>query len=151
MKLNEIKKTPKLGTYAGVRFDDTTADDLLKYIEDNNIPNSVKDFHSTLLFSRKHLPKYMPITYDKPLMGKPTEVTNLGDDKTIVIKFDAPELKKRHKKLMKEHGGTWDYDDFIPHVTLSYDAKRVDVSKLTTPKFSIKIVKEYLEPLEIDD
>lgn len=151
MLLNEIKDT-KIGTYAGVRFDDATIDALNKYIEDNKIPNPVKEFHTTLLFSRKPLPKYQPMEeYSPPLKGKPTEVKNLGDDKTIVVMFDAPELEKRHKELMKEHGATWDYESYIPHVSLSYDGASANLKDLTKPDFPINIVKEYSEALTLDE
>jgi len=145
MLLKEIKKAP--GTYAGVKFDDDTVNNINKYIEENNIPNPVQYFHTTLLYSRENLPKYQPISYDTPLKGKITEIKNLGDDKTIVIMFDCPELSKRHSELRKEHNAPWDFPEYIPHVTLSYDAKDINVNKLTLPKFPINITKEYAEEL----
>ena len=151
MRLDEIKKTKQLGTYAGVRFTKDTVAALQKYIEDNEIPHPENDFHATLLYSRKHLPKYFPINYDPPMPGKFKELKMLGPNKNaLVISFDAPELEKRHKELRKEHNADWDFDSFIPHVTLSFDIEDIDVDELPDPKFSIKMEKEYSEEINED-
>jgi len=77
MKLTEITDNEdKPGTYAGVRFGANTLATVERFIEEHEIPNAleVKDFHSTLLFSRKHLPNYKPKgKYDVPLEGVFTE------------------------------------------------------------------------------
>ncbi len=149
MLLNEIKKPSNIGTYAGGRFDDSTTESLRKYIEDNNIPNPVGDFHTTILYSRKHCPNYQPIIYDSPISGKAVKLEKFDDGNVLSLVFDSPELSKRHDELMKEHEATWDYPEYIPHVTLSYDASNVNIEDLTPPDFGIKITKEYLEQLDL--
>ena len=149
MLLKEIANQ-NTGTYAGVRFDNDTVAALRQYIEDNNIPNPVDDFHTTLLYSRKQLPKYQPIQYDAPYKGTPTKAGRLGENGTaVVVMFDSPELSSRHEELMGEHGATYDYDEYIPHVTLSYDAPDLDVDGLTKPDFPINMTKEYSEQLNL--
>ena len=147
MKLEEV--AAKKGTYAGVRFSNETLENLAKYIEDNDIPDPHRDFHCTLLFSRKVLPKYDPIEYNKPLTGKCKGFELFNEGKALVLRFDCPELVKRHKELMDEHKATYDYDEYLPHVTLSYDASKVDVDELPKPKFPIVITKEYKEELTL--
>lgn len=132
--MNFIQMLPFLiegihGTYAGVRFDQYTVRDLSLLQETLGIPNplSPDKFHSTLLYSRKPLPNYVPFG-EYPLA--PTSNTNqfeltvfktASGKNALVLKYDCDFLSGRHRSLMKTHGGTWDHPSFIPHITLSYD------------------------------
>lgn len=163
MKLKDLYEQPsKKGSYAGVKFDKDTNRALHKYIKENKIPNSTRPdrFHSTVLYSRKHLPNYKPAgKLDPPMTGNPTGLTvweTQGDNgpKTncLIFQYDCPDLVDRHKSLMKEHEATYDYPDFKPHVTLSYDIGDMDVDSL--PDVSgvgpVNIVEEYGEDLDLD-
>lgn len=152
------------GTYAAVRFDSTTKLAIKKYIEENDIPNGtdVSKLHCTLLYSRKYLPDYVPKgEYAAPLVGTSTglEVWEAQPDETghrnkcLVLKFDCPELAERHKKLMKEHEGTYDYDEYKTHVTLSYDIGDMDIADLPDIRDSVEklyITEEYGEDLNLN-
>lgn len=165
MKLYEIASTKAKGTYAGVRFDQATKDAVNAFIEAAQLPNATKidKLHSTLLYSRKFLPEYEPLgEINPPLVGKPTEFVvwettpedpNDPKARCLVLKYECPDLVERHQLLMKQHEATYDYDEFIPHLTFSYDIGDIDVE--TLPKFSdyidaINIVEEYHEPLDLD-
>lgn len=163
MKLEELVEAAKKGTYAGVKFDTDTNRALHKYTHDNKIPTSVRAdrFHTTLLYSRKFLPNYKPAgKYDEPMIATPigfdvwkTRPPKGESSNCLVLKLKCPELEKRHKDLMKEHDAQYDYDEYHPHITLSYDIKDLDVSKLpniidTIPK--LKLVEEYDEVLDLD-
>ena len=41
-----------------------------------------------------------------------------------------------------------DYDDFIPHVTLTYDVGDFDWKSLELPKFGLIFANEYVRPLK---
>lgn len=160
MKIIEImEKDEKPGTYAAVTFDKDTVDALKQYIQDNDIPNPVTDssLHTTLLYSRKHLPDYKAEgEYDHAMTGKAATIEiwksqpdeNGDTSNVLVIAYKCDELKKRHKKLMDEHEATYDFDEYKPHVTLSYDAGDLEVKDL--PKFGklLKIVSEYQNELK---
>lgn len=164
MKLRELMEAMNKGTYAGVYFDEDTKKAVQQYIEDNNIPKpvNVDKLHTTLLYSRKFLPDYIPGgMYKQPLVGTPTELVvwkTQGDEgkepaNCLVMKYDCPELVERHKSLMKEHGATFDYPEYTPHITLSYDIGDIDVDSLSNIKDAIKtigIVEEYGEDLKLD-
>lgn len=158
--LIEEKEEAK-GSYAAVNFNKETIDGIKKYIKENDIPNHTKfdKMHTTLLYSRKYLPDYKPQgKLDKPMIGKGKgfEVWDSQPDddghvaKCLVMCYDCPELVKRHKELMKEHGAAYDFDEYKPHITFSYDIGDLDHDEL--PKFSgkIEIVEEYGEDLEQD-
>lgn len=155
-QLMEIADKAKPGTYAGVHFDDDTVSKLVEYTIDAKIDNALthEDFHTTLLYSRKHCSGYKAAgTYDKPMIA-----TNLkldiwhpkkesGEDNTdiniLVIKFKCPELSKRHNELMKEYEAEYDFDEYIPHVTLSYNAGKIDLNSLPD-------ISKYLDKLIIE-
>lgn len=160
MRLQELmeKKTPD-GTYAGVRYDKDGVKLLSKYAEENDIPNPLdpNKVHTTLLYSRKYCPDYEPAgKLDPPLKAKfdEMEVWPTQDKKNaLVVTLDAPELVKRHKTLMKELDATYDFDEYKPHITLSYDVGVLDVDKLPDIRDTIKeidIVEEYGEDLVTD-
>lgn len=158
MKLYEV--AARRGTYAGVNFDDDTVNRLIEYVQYNNLANPVpKDkFHTTLLYSRKHLPHYEPPGKINPAwVGKPTELKvwkSQPPDPTncLVLLYECDDLIDRHEYLMKEHGATFDYDEYRPHITLSYDIGDMDVKQLSPIDEigDITIVREYGEELNTD-
>lgn len=166
MKLAEImtEANQTKGTYAGTYFDTATTEAVKKYVKDNKIPKPVNmsKLHTTVLYSRKYLPEFKAAgKYDTPMVGKPIELviwkTQGDDDKEpsncLVLKYDCPELVARHKSLMKEHGATFDYDEYTPHITLSYDIGDMSIDQLTDIKKAIpriNIVEEYGEDLNLD-
>lgn len=158
MKLTEIKKTPN-GSYAAVKLDKSTTDSVLDYIKENNIPNGLRadKMHATLLYSRKHLPDYTPAgKMEKPFVGTFSgfeifeSSSDDSEEKTncLVLRFICESLSKRHKYLMKEHGATYDYDEYKPHITLSYDVGDVDPDQLPSFNKDIIITEEFGEDLD---
>lgn len=164
MKLQDVMeaKKEKLGTYAGVRFCDDTIKRIKTFIEENEIPQPVPDnkLHTTVLYSRKHLPNYQAAgDLEKPYEGVPTEFDiweSQPDEKgdrsnCLVMQYDCDPLVERHKSLMKEHGATFDYDEYKPHVTLSYSVGDLNLSNLNPSDIGpINIVNEYQEDLNLD-
>jgi len=161
MKIKELIEKKQPGTYAGVHFNDETKDALMSFIKENKIPNPPPKhkMHTTLLYSRTPCPNYKPRGEINPAyVGKPGQY-NIWESqpdedgnktKCLVMEFDCPELNKRHEYLMKEHGASFDYDEYKTHVTLSYDVGDMDIKDL--PKFdkSLEITEEYYEPLDLD-
>ncbi len=160
MRLDEILKlfeAPEDGTFAGVRFSDASVRTLKEFADANQIPNQTptEDYHSTLLFSHTPLKDYEPWgAYKSALTAIPKYATIFGDgdEKALVIVLDAPGLVKRHKYLMSKHPeATWDHDDFIPHVTLSYNAGDFDPNSLDVSQIGpLDFVEEYSADIEPD-
>jgi len=155
--LENIFEASEDGTFAGVKFSNESVQKLKAFSDKNNIPNPTppEDYHVTLLFSRTPLPDYTPRgSYKAALTAIPKYATIFGDDdeKALVIVFDAPGLVKRHKYLMRKHPeATWDHDDFIPHVTLSYDVGDFDPNSLNVTDIGpLDIVEEYVADIEAD-
>jgi len=163
MKLFEIKNTKSKGTYAGMRFTSKTIKKINSVCKQFDIKNKTKnsDFHSTLLFSRKHLPDYLPLgKLDDIIVGNAVKCNiwpTQGDNpkQALVLQFKCKELSARHKSLMDEHKGSWDFPSYIPHLTLSYDCGDdfdiKGINKFIKDKpFDIEMDKEYQEDLDLD-
>lgn len=160
MRIDEIYRLledPEDGTFAGVKFSSASSQKLLDFTERNDVPNPtpVGKHHITLLFSRVPLPNYKPIgKLKKPLTVIPIDVKLWGeaDEKVLVVVLDAPALVNRHKKLMTQHPeAIWEHDEYIPHVTLSYDAGDYDINRLDIKKLgSLTVFEEYKEDIEPD-
>lgn len=136
------------GTYAGFKLSDDDTDFLYDYFKNIvPVPNLIdkKSFHITLLYSRKELPNYEPKketndwVYPTELDVFPTQ----DGKRCLVLLVKAPYCLKRHKELMKEHDATYDYDNYVPHITISYD-----IGRMRTPKLDEQMRKELLLDLE---
>lgn len=163
MKLMNIVKESKQpdGTYAGLKFNSDTKEILKKYIEDNNIPNplDVDKIHSTLLYSRNYLPEYKPAgKFDKSWIGNPKHFSifesnpkNGGDGSNcLVLEYKCSEQTTRFDELMEKHDATYDFDEYKPHITLSYDVGDLDYKNLPMIEEELEIVEEYSEDLNLD-
>lgn len=157
MKIFEILKPE--GTYAGVRFSEDTKNSIKQFIKDNEIKNPVDIYtlHATLLFSRKYLPNYKAFgEINPPWLGEPGKLQIWDNkDKTkkvLVLSLKCKELTKRHHYLMKLHKAKYDYPQYNPHITISYDCGDLDIEKLfkiDNYLKEIEIIKEYKESLDL--
>jgi len=160
VKLYELKNARVKGTYAGVKFSKETKQAIEDYMREAQIPNMLdkEKLHTTLLYSRVHCPKYKPessVSYK----GTPGEFdvwdNETGGKKTkcLVLKIDCPDLVKRHNQLMKDHNATYDYEEYRPHITLSYDIGNADPKSFPDIRkyvSTIEAVSEYGEDLDLE-
>lgn len=147
------------GTYAGYRFDPEDVKKLRQWAKANKIPNRVprEKYHSTLLYSKKRCPDYKPLgKLETPIVAtvSDSEIWDTQDNKrAFIVRLSSDDMVKRHKQLMKEHNATYDFDEYKPHITLSYDVgKEFDLKDVGDfsdyiPDNKIRIVEEYHEDL----
>ena len=137
------------GTYVGVKYDDDSLKaigELQKALGLKN-PVALEDIHSTVLYSR--------VGIDLPSLGESRrrctgveiETWNTDNDKNpvVVLKIKSPELEERHLDLISI-GGTHDFPDYTPHITLSYND---DVPNLVLWQ-PLWTSREYTEDLDIN-
>lgn len=148
MLLKELKQFPKrpvddtgeygvdTGKYIGIRFEPETKEKLKSIVAGESIPNATEpdDYHSTIAYSRgSQIPGYQVAGKMKnPIEAKIKDFGIFPSQdgcNCLVAKLDAPDLVDMHNKT-REHGATHDYDEYIPHVTLSYDAGDWDEESL---------------------
>ena len=145
------------GSYAGVKFDKQTTDKIAAFQKTHNINNPVPNdkLHTTLLYSRKFLPNYKANgPYAPPMAGtfKGFDIWESQADednhknKCLVMEYSCPDLTARHNKLMGDHDASYDFDEYKPHITLSYDYDG-DVDKLPSFTDTITVNEEYGEDI----
>lgn len=145
------------GLYIAVKYNQSANDDLMDFIKKYNIPSVLKpeDFHTTLIYSRKYaeINELDDNLGDNEIVAYPKglEVFETFDKKrALVIKLDCNYLEDRHKYLMGKYELTYDYPEYIPHITLSYDIGEMILPKnVEFPKF-FRISSEYQEELNIE-
>lgn len=154
LSFKEYLMEEKKGTYAAVQPSKSDGEQLHKMLVAHGVPNpeTPEKLHATLLYSRKHLPLYNPdeeLEHHADIHKLEVWPTKSGKN-CLVMKLHSPALEKRHELLMKKHRATYDYPDFKPHVSLSYDIGDFDHKDLHKhlPK-SIRLGREYKEPLDV--
>lgn len=147
------------GTYAAVRFEGT--EEKVKYLKNTGIPNVNEDLHCTILYSRKYCPNYKPLDmtdgyYYEEAIAYPDHLDIFKDKEgknCLVLILRSGWIVKRHKDLMKEHNATYDFPEYNPHITLSYDIgdfdyKDIEKDLIKSDEFyKLDINEEYKEEL----
>lgn len=147
----------QIGTYVCGIIADHTAANLDAWCIKHSIPSPVTDFHTSVLFSRRAinvksiLAELSPSEIDLKIVGFDIFQSrdDVGGENALVLVIDAPQLTELHEKFIAA-GGTHDFDDFTPHISLSYSIPAdFDVHKLTVPDFEVKIKHFRVEPLDL--
>lgn len=150
MKILEIlTEESKPGLFVGVRFTSETEVALLNWIKENNIdqPTPREEFHSTLVSSKVKKFPWEAKKYSPPLKIDPSsyKLEMFGVDKNVlVLTFNSPELEKKHLMTRKKYNLDWDFDEYEPHMTLSYDGNNT-IDGLKSPTFPLYISHEYTQ------
>lgn len=155
--LKESQPENERGVYVAVKYNQSTCDDLLEFIKEYKIPSSLKaeDFHTTLIYSRKwdDIDDLNDDMGDSEIVAYPKELhvfETFDNKRALVILLDCPYLDERHKYLMQRYSLTYDYPEYIPHITVSYDIGDTEIPKdVKFPKF-FRIQSEYQEDLNTE-
>lgn len=65
----------------------------------------------------------------RKISGGVREVKALGSDGAVVLAFESDSLTQRWMDF-KRAGAVWKFPSFTPHITITYDGKGVDLSKV---------------------
>ena len=132
--------------------------DLARWAKDQGFKTTLdpSDMHVTVLYSRNPVdPIKMGTGWGgdekgnltvKP--GGPRAVEKLGMD-AVVLLFASDDLSWRHRQMV-EAGASHDYDEYQPHVTLTYDAGDVDLEAIKPFTGELRFGPEIFEPLDLD-
>ncbi len=106
------------------------AADLIAWAKDNGFATTLpaSDMHVTVLYSRSPVdPMKMSRDWREDEKGQiivrpggPRVIEKLGEN-AVVLRFACPDLDWRHKDMI-EAGGSHDWPEYQPHVTISYTA-----------------------------
>lgn len=109
------------GTYVSAHFSDSTLNQLEKFQKELGLLNPVprEKLHCTICYSRVGIP-YKPLNnYYAGISGE-LEIWDTKYGRTLVLKLNSDQLKERHDYSMIL-GATYDFPEYIPHITLSYN------------------------------
>ena len=112
------------GTYVAVIPDAASMKKLVKWSKKAKIQNPIKedDYHTTVVYSRKGIPKAKKHVINFPINAKIKEWKLFGDNQNcLVALLDCPQLKKEFDTYTKAYGAVSDYPEYLPHITFSYD------------------------------
>lgn len=76
-------------------------------------------------------------------------VEPLGDKGAVVLLFTSSDLSRRNKQ-MRDLGASWDYEDYQPHVTITYDGADVDLDEVEPYRGKLVFGPEIFEELTDD-
>jgi phage-related protein (TIGR01555 family) len=116
-----------------------------------------EDMHVTVLYSRTAVdPMKMGKSWSgdenghlrvKP--GGPRAIERLGEN-AVVLLFASWEIESRHRSMI-EAGGSHDFDEYHPHVTISFEAPAdMDLGAIKPFTGALEFGPELFEPLDPD-
>ena len=157
MKISTLLETPDNGTYIGCHYDE----DAVRLIARLAKSLDIKDFnpeklHTTVIYSSK--PGSDHPGFEKETVSGKAKLTGLEIFKSrqgtnvLVVRLDSPFLSSYHHKFMAEHNYTYDFDEYKPHVTLSYAYYGDEAPALSDEFFGKTLVinELYYEPLNLN-
>lgn len=165
MKLKDLKESPekKSGTYVAVKFSKDSCNTLKSIAKDLSVPNVIprEKMHCTIMYSKvknediEGDDSLNSVEFDPPKLAHMTAFDifpSQDGNNCLVVLLDSQYLNGRFEYFRDEHGLVSDYDEFKPHVTLSYNAGEFnpdDVAEDYLSKYvGLEIVHEYIEPLK---
>lgn len=148
------------GVYVSCTYDESSLKKLGEWMDGKSdvipMPVPMDQIHTTIVYSRKEFPCKVgeEISIPNPQTFCPNGFTLLGnpadDQACLVMLLDADPLINIHELLVQE-GAEHDYDDYIPHVTLSYGVPwDFDHKSIDPPDFCLKPSKIKFEELNLN-
>lgn len=81
--------------------------------------------------------------------GGPRIVEPIGEEGAVALFFFSGHLQQRNRE-MRDAGASWDYPDYLPHVTLTYDVGSLDLAQVKPYQGELRFGPEIFEPLQDD-
>lgn len=143
------------GLYVAVQFNENTKDNIQEFIRKYKIPSGIEreDTHCTLIYSTVYDDVQINEEIEEYCSPKELIVFDTRDGKrALVISLNSDYLENRHIEIMKDSKLVYDYDKYIPHITLSYDIGNYTIPEdIVFPKDDFLIIGEYKEDLKVDN
>jgi hypothetical protein len=108
--------------------------------------------HVTVLYSRLSHPNLVPSDTKFRSRFKGYDLlTGSKGESVLVMLIESPSLVAHHDALIKEHGATHDFPDFLPHITINYhfNGTRSDLENIPPYPYDIMLGEEYIDDLHI--
>lgn len=131
--------------------------DIKAWAKKNGFKSISKNLHVTVVYSKTPVDwMKMGNAWEATLEihdGGPRQIDQFGVNGAVVLLFASNELKYRHGQ-MRNQGASSDYDDYQPHITITYKADGLDLGMVEPyrgrivlgPEIFEEISSEKLEP-----
>lgn len=137
----------------------TNADEFIAWAKGQGFKSTTPagDLHVTIAFSRVAV-DWMKASeswsgQDGKLTVQPGGarlVEKLGDKGAVVLLFNSSELGWRHEAIRREAGASWDFPEYQPHVTITYQGGDLDLSKVEPYRGKLVFGPEIFEEINED-
>ncbi|HLP99230.1 MAG TPA: LPD38 domain-containing protein [Sideroxyarcus sp.] len=131
----------------------SNAKDIIAWAKSQGFKSTLpaSDMHVTVAYSSKPMDGGKVANTSKSINvdGGQRSVEPLGEEGAIVLKFSSDELQSRWKEY-RDAGASWDYEGYMPHVTLTYKGDDIDLSKVVPYSGRIELGTEKQESLNTD-
>lgn len=149
-----------MGTYVQVKFSPATINRIMQMVREGEVPNPVdpQDLHCTVIYSETgdHTKVESLGVFSPPIIARPSDLAVFRQRDgllCLVLQIDCEELHTRHQQLRDEYGLKHSFDEYRPHVTLSYDCGPTYAFTSTLDPWryldKLEIVEEIVEKLEV--
>ena len=141
------------GTYVEFRLSDDSTWNMEAYMERLGLPMPRHGFHATTVYSRIPI-SYVPVNLPSMAFncfadGLLLLQSKLGLCLCLSVNCDA--LWRSHNSALRL-GATWDFPEYLPHITLAYDLPLESLIgvRLEVPRFPLHFAKPEIV-LELDE
>jgi hypothetical protein len=108
------------------------------------------DMHVTVAFSKNKVDwGHLGDSFDRLRLTGGERSLQRFDGGATVLRFESGDLARRWEELC-DKGASWDYDEYHPHVTISYKADDVDLSKVKPYDGPIMLGPEITQEVKSD-
>jgi hypothetical protein len=148
--------------YIAVQYDSTTQRKLRDWAKENGFDLTVKydggsqseedfDFHTTIFYTEtKHLMNNDSIPLVPSGDAKVVDIMMLGEYNDIpVLKIESSAIQSIRKHFEDEFEMKDKWDEYKPHVSLSYSKKLPDMSNVKPPTFPLKFNRIEINDVEV--
>jgi 2'-5' RNA ligase len=129
MKITELFESDKIKTLY-ISRPLLNAEEFIDWAKSQGFEKTLeaKELHVTVAFSKKEVDwsNIKSLTNTIKISNGKRKVQKLGDEGAVVLRFESTELKNRWREILN-HGASWDFDDYHPHVTITYDGKDLNL------------------------
>jgi len=149
---NADKEVTKVKKPLYIKRDLLNADAFITWAKSQGFKTTVsaEELHATVALSKQ------PVEFPEPLEGELTirevegrTVERLGDKGAVVLKFKSSALVNRWDDL-RAAGASWDFFQYTPHITITYDGGAVDLSKVQPFQGDLLLSSEIVQSVDDD-
>lgn len=156
-KIDDVKKdaTPRtLYVYRNV----TNAKDIIAWAKGQGFEATLpaSDMHVTVCYSKRpvdwmQIPENYVILNGEDVINVPASAVRVIEKfgEAAVLCFNSAQLAHRHEDIKRVTGATWDYEEYQPHITISYNLDSSLIENIEPYRGKIVLGPEIFE--EIDD